>query len=182
VPIPTTGVNNGGTTISGTSTGATNQDIYNDVYHALEDAGNDGSAFGVSTLTALNSWASNVYNPPASTSGVPTGESAQAMATDIVNKWSTIKANVAAMQGDVSSIQSSASAMMPSLGAVPSQTLVLTFAAPSALFGVSSFNVDATPYQTIIQNFRLVCSVSLGILLFYAFVRYARASLADLSK
>ena len=180
--VPTTAVNNGSTSISGTSAGATNQDIYNDVYHALEDAGHDGTGYNTPSLTALNTWASNVYNPPDSTSGVPTGEDAKSMATDIMNNWGDIKASITGMQNDVVSIQNTANGLMPSIGGVPSQTLTFAFATPSALFGVSSFNVDATPYQTIIQNFRLVCSVALGVLMFYAFVRYARASLADLSK
>ena len=177
VNTPTTTVNNSNTTISGTSNGATNEDIYNDVYHALMDAGN---ATAVNTLSPLS--ASPSYTPPDSSVGLPTSPfgDPNAIAGDIYANWTSIKAS---LQSSVDNVGSTASALQSMVNVspftVPSAGLTFSFPAPTVLFGVDHYTLDISPYHDVIANFRLVCSVSMGLLMYVGTVGIIRGALAD---
>lgn len=171
---PSTIVNNYNTTIGGGSTGATNQDIYNDVLRALIDAGNTGTASSL-----LGFPGTTAYTPPGETEGIPEN---QPDVHDLADKVSDLRDTVSNMVDDVGTKKDALNGMIPAFGAVPSQTLTLHFPVPSTLFSVGEFVLDASPYADVIANFRLVCSVSLGVLMFFACVAYFRGALADLPK
>ncbi|HEY3899618.1 MAG TPA: hypothetical protein VGM54_13440 [Chthoniobacter sp.] len=167
----TTVVNNPNTTISGTGAGATNQDIYNDVLQALQDAGNNSTAATVASFTP----GLDVGTQPTGVGGNQ-GTQLQTDATQAINEWQTAS--------------TSGKSLISSLGPGGSNTLQLpspgslgtayTFQLSTMHIGTAalSLTLDLTPYQNIISGFRLCGAFFLGVSGFFAAIKIIRSGVA----
>jgi len=168
--IPTTQVNNGNTTISGTGTGATNQDIYNDVYRALNDAGNGSTNTSVSSFTP-----GLVTGDQATGVGGTQATDLQTHATNAITRWQSANTdgqNVISQfgPGGANALQ------LPSAGSLGS---VSNWAGTVHYAGrTSTLTFDISPYASVVSGFRLACLMALGLIAFFAAIRIVRSGIA----
>jgi hypothetical protein len=168
---PVTAVNNGNTTIGGGTSGATNQDIYNDVLQALKDAGN------ASTVATTSSFSPGlVVGSQPSGVGGGQGTQLQTDATSAISQWQTAN--------------SSGQSLISSFGPGGARTLQLpsasglgtsyTYQLSTMHIGSQALNLtlDLTRYQSIISGFRLCGAFFLGVTGFFAGIKIIRSGVA----
>jgi hypothetical protein len=129
-----TRVNSGGTTISGNGTGATNQDIYNDVKAAVTDAGNASTGAGptVPTVDAVPGVA-----------GDTTGE-------DATTAYNALKASRTTLDTGLGSLESAAKANAFHAPSVSASSLSF----PMTLPILGSFTISLEPYRSYMDDIR----------------------------